>query len=198
MNLTDRLILTDCDGVILDWQTRFDEWMRDRGYKMIENGLAEYRIGTRYGISVDDGRKCTRTFNNSSTIGFLPQFRDSLYYMDLLYRKHGYKFTVITSLSSNRYSQRLREMNLHNLLDSEMFEDIICLDTGADKKEALMPYRDSGCYWIEDSVINAAVGRDLGLQTFLMEHSHNRMICPEGVKLVANWQQIYRSIVGLD
>lgn len=196
MDLYERVILTDCDGVILDWNTKFHEWMSRQGYNKTVNGDEVYKIGTRYGIGPELGDKLIREFNNSSWIGSLPAYRDAIYYMDLLYRRHGYQFRVITSLSSDPYSQKLRRENLYDLFGHQMFEDILCLDTGADKDQALEPYRDSGCFWIEDSVKNAQVGRDLGLNTFLMEHTHNRTRCPDRVSKVANWQQIYRAITG--
>lgn len=198
MELCERLILTDCDGVVLNWENAFNEWMKARGYRKVPNGNSVYKIGSRYGIDQDYGYRLVREFNNSSWIGFLSPFRDAVYYMDLLYRRHGYRFHVITSLSRDPYSQRLREQNLYNFFGHQMFEKVTCLDTGANKDAALASYRDSECVWVEDSVKNAQVGRDLGLRTFLMEHAHNSTRCPDGVSKVANWQQIYRAITGQD
>jgi FMN phosphatase YigB (HAD superfamily) len=198
MELCERLILTDIDGCVLSWETAFDEWMQARGHRKVANGDQVYKIGTRYDIDQDHGYKLVRQFNNSSWIGFLSPFRDAVYYMDLLYRRHGYRFHAITSLSRDPYSQKLREQNLHRFFGEEMFVKIECLDTGADKDAALAPYRDSECVWVEDNIKNAQLGRDLGLRTFLMEHSHNSTRCPDGVRKVTNWQQIYRAITGQD
>ena len=198
MELCERLILTDIDGCVLSWETAFDEWMQARGHRKVVNGDQVYKIGTRYDIDQDHGYRLVHQFNNSSWIGFLSPFRDAVYYMDLLYRRHGYRFHAITSLSRDPYSQKLREQNLHRFFGEEMFVKIECLDTGADKDDALMPYRDSECVWVEDNIKNAQLGRDLGLRTFLMEHSHNSTRCPDGVRKVTNWQQIYRAITGQD
>lgn len=196
MELCERLILTDCDGVILDWESRFHQWMTARGYQKTKNGNDVYKISTRYGIEKTEGDRLIREFNNSSWIKFLPAYKDSIYYLDLLHRRHGFRFLVITSLSVDPYSQQLRKENLYDLFGHQLFEDIICLETGSDKDQALEPFRDSGCIWVEDSIQNAQVGRDLGLQTFLMEHSHNRTRCPDRVQLVSNWETIYRYITG--
>ena len=51
-------------------------------------------------------------------------------------------------------------------------KNVTCLDTGADKDEALAPYKDSGMYWIEDKTANAVLGADMGLNTLLVNHGH--------------------------
>jgi len=196
MELCERLILTDADGVLLDWNSQFHTWMTKRGYTMVPGGDQQYRIGYRYGLDIEQGRQLVREFNNSSWIKFLPVYKDAAYYLDLLYRRHGFRFKVITSLSLDPYTQELRKENLYNIFGSQMFEYIECLDTGSDKDQALAPYKDTNCFWIEDSILNAQCGRDLGLDTFLMEHSHNRTRCPDGVRLVPNWATIYDHITG--
>ena len=84
-------------------------------------------------------------------------------------------------------------MNLENLFGTTVFEKIICLDTGADKDQALEPYRDTGLYWIEDKPENADIGYQLGLSSILMEHGHNvDHVCP--YPKVKNWREIYAII----
>jgi hypothetical protein len=76
-----------------------------------------------------------------------------------------------------------------------VFESYVYLDTGADKDEALEPYRDSGCLWIEDKPENADLGNKLGLESILMVHPHNAdYVGP--AKRVLNWKEIYNHIVG--
>ena len=35
--MKNKVILTDCDGVILDWVYAFDQWMARHDYKIIDN-----------------------------------------------------------------------------------------------------------------------------------------------------------------
>ena len=196
MWLHERLILTDCDGVLLNWNSKFHEWMSGRGYTLIPRANEFYGIDIRYNISKDESRELIREFNNSSDIGFLTPYRDSLYYIDLLYRKHGYKFGVITSISSHPATKQLREKNLYDLFGRNVFEFVECLDTGADKHDALSQFQDTDCFWIEDSVENAEVGASLGLRSLLMEHTYNRNADISDVTLVKNWGQIYEIIIG--
>ena len=188
-------ILTDCDGVLLNWEYAFNTWMQRHGYKEVPNAYKFYDIGDRYGISNDEKKRLVKFFNESSAIGFLPPLRDAMYYVDKLHRKHGAVFHVITSLSLEPTAQDLRINNLNKLFGSTVFEKFVFLDTGADKDEALEPYRGSYDVWIEDKVENADLGYDIGLDSIIMEHGFNMDYegpCP----IVRNWKDVYHYVVG--
>jgi hypothetical protein len=86
-------------------------------------------------------------------------------------------------------------MNLKKLFGETAFEKFVFLDTGADKDEALEPYRGSGLYWIEDKIVNCQVGNELGLKSLLMEHGHNMDYEDPAIPRVRNWREIYSLIV---
>ena len=191
--MKNQVILVDCDGVLLDWEAAFDSWMSLHGYQINPGGQDEYLMHRRYPISREDGRHLIRTFNESAAIGYLKPLRDAQWYVRRLHEEHGYVFHCITSLSNEPNAQRLREMNLHELFGRSTFEKIVCLGTGHDKDQALQPYQDSGCWWIEDKPENADLGYHLGLRSVLMEHGHNAdHECPYPV--VKNWREIYAII----
>ena len=188
------LILVDADGVILDWEYAFSVWMEEHGFVKTEGSQFIYDIGKRYGIDHEQGRKLIKIFNESAAIGFLPPLRDAMYYVKRLHGEHGYVFHCITSLSLDANAGKLREMNLRKLFGKTAFEKITCLDTGADKHDALEPYRDSGCWWVEDKPENAEVGHKLGLRSILVEHGHNMNHVNEQIPVVKNWREIYEII----
>jgi FMN phosphatase YigB (HAD superfamily) len=188
------LILVDADGVLLDWEWAFSVWMEEHGFVKTEGSQFIYDIGKRYGIDHEQGRKLIKIFNESAAIGFLPPLRDAMYYVKRLHEEHGYVFHCITSLSLDANAGKLREMNLRKLFGKTAFEKITCLETGADKNEALEPYRDSGCWWIEDKPENAEVGHELGLRSILVEHGHNMNHVNEQIPVVKNWREIYAII----
>ena len=188
------LILVDADGVILDWEYAFSVWMEQHGFVKTEGSQFIYDIGKRYGIDHEQGRKLIKIFNESAAIGFLPPLRDAMYYVKRLHEEHGYVFHCITSLSLDANAGKLREMNLRKLFGKTAFEKITCLETGADKNEALEPYRDSGCWWVEDKPENAEVGHELGLRSILVEHGHNMNHVNEQIPVVKNWREIYAII----
>ena len=195
MNNLDKVILTDCDGVLLNWEYAFTTWMERHGYAVDPQNPDAYDVGERYGLSGSKKKELVKFFNESSAIGFLPPLRDAMYYVDLLHRKHGYVFHMITSLSLEPTAQELRIKNTKKLFGETAFERFIFCDTGADKDEVLEPYRDSGHLWIEDKVENAELGVSLGLESLLIEHAHN-MNYDNGIPLMANWSEVYDYIVG--
>jgi hypothetical protein len=189
----EKTILVDADGVLLDWVYSFTGWMDRHGYTIVKPG--EYRMDERYGLDRKEGKKLCRMFNESATIRKIPPLRDAIKYIRKLHEEHGYVFHVISSLSNDEYSQRLRTKNLIELFGPTVFERYTYLDTGADKDEALELYRDTGCIWVEDKPENADVGYDLGLDSILVSHDHN--VDYDGKALmVDNWKEIYNYIVG--
>jgi len=192
--MKNKLILTDVDGACLDWEYAFDIWMLQHGFTKVDGGELKYDIGKRYGIDKEQGKKLIKIFNESAAIGFLPPLRDAMYYIKRLHEEHGYVFHAITSLSKDENAQELRRMNLRKLFGKTAFEKFVFLDTGADKDEALAPYKDSGLWWIEDKIDNCQVGLDLGLKPLLMEHGHN-MDADTVYPKVKNWREIYERIV---
>lgn len=194
MNNLDKVILTDCDGVLLNWEYAFTTWMERHGYVVDPKNPESYDVGDRYGLLKAKKQELVKFFNESSAIGFLPPLRDAMYYVDLLHRKHGYVFHMITSLSLDPFAQELRIKNTKKLFGETAFERFIFCDTGADKDEALEPYRDTGHLWIEDKIENAELGVSLGLESILIEHGHNMHY--DKVPLMQTWKEVYDYIVG--
>ena len=189
-----KLILTDADGVLLDWEWAFNVWMQEHGFEEVPGSKLNYDMSMRYGIPKEQVKKLIRLFNESAAIGFLPALRDAMYYVKRLHEEHGFRFHCITSLSLDPNAQKLREMNLNKLFGTTAFERIVCLDTGADKEEALEEYEGTGCYWLEDKPENAIAGYRAGLRSLLVEHGHNMHHYHEGITIVKNWREIYQLI----
>jgi uncharacterized HAD superfamily protein len=190
--MMNKVILTDVDGVLLDWEYAYDAWMKRHGYDVVVTG--DYRMDVKYGLERKESKKLIRMFNESASIRKLPPLRDAIKYVKKLHEEHGYIFHVITSLSNDQYAQHLRTKNLREMFGNTVFEKYVYLDTGADKDEALAVYKDSGCYWIEDKPENAVVGAELGLNSILMTHNHNESFNDDDVTKVMNWKEIYEML----
>ena len=191
----DKIILTDCDGVILDWEEGFSVWMEHHGHNKTEGYQYVYSIGDRYGLTREQGNKLVKQFNESAAIGFLPPLRDAQFFVKKLHEQHQFKFICITSLSLDPYAKYLRERNLKKLM-GDAFIDVVCLDTGADKDEILKEYGNKypGNYWIEDKPENVNWGIEAGLNGILIEHGHN-MDYTGHANVVKDWEEIYNLII---
>lgn len=187
----NKLILTDVDGVLLDWEGAFKNWMEAQGF--VHTGIATYDMHIAYGQKKSHVKELIREFNNSAWMCCLQPLRDAVYGVEKL-AEAGYRFGAITSLSLDPYAGKLREENLKNIF-GDVFDFVTCLDTGADKDDALLPYKDSGLYWIEDKPENAKLGADLGLKSILVRHEHNAYFDYSGVTKVDNWTQIANKII---
>lgn len=193
MKLNEKLILVDCDGVLVDWLYGFQRYMKQHGHEAINHD--EYDISKMYELDKGYAKNLIRVFNESAAMGWLPQFKDSVKYVRKLHEDHGFVFHCITSLSLDEYAGKLRKKNLEALFGKTVFEKIECLDCGADKDEALLPYKDTGCLWVEDKPENAVAGLNVGLNPVLLEHPHNDYFKDANIQKVKNWRQIYEMIV---
>ena len=196
MKYNDKVILTDADGVLLNWEYAFTCWMEQHGHTVIEGGNLLYDMAQRFDITSSQAWQQVKVFNESAAMGFLPALRDAMYYVKRLHEEHGYVFRCITSMSLDPNAKKLRQMNLEKLFGKTAFEELVCLDTGADKDDALAPYKDSGLWWIEDKMSNAVAGLNVGLRPILIEHGFNMNdTVPPGITKVVNWKEIYHLII---
>jgi len=195
INTNEKLILTDCDGVMLDWVNAFDEWMASNGYQKTDVDV--YDMSQVYNITKDKASHLIREFNQSAWMGFLPAFRDARSGVAKLVEA-GYKFVVITSLSLDPKAKMLRISNIKNVFGQDVIEEVICLDTGSDKDDALVYYTDkypNAKYWLEDKFENAECGLQFGLKCILLAHGHNELQENKDIVRVTTWADIVDIIV---
>lgn len=188
--MNNKVILTDCDGVLCDWVSKYVQWMLRQGYDMKMYPEGTYDMEKVFGIDKDECKKLVRMFNESADIQYMAPLRDAIKYVKKLHEEHGYVFRCITSLSLSRSAYKAREANLKALFGETAFEDLVCLDTGADKDDALEQYRDSGMVWIEDKPENVELGKKLGLDCIMIDHDFNRGTVDD-VFVANNWKDVY-------
>ncbi len=190
--MNDKIIVVDCDGVLLDWEHSFKLWMKEKGYE-VKNDV-EYSMAKSYEMEKPEMKKLIRHFNESATMCCLPPLRDAVKYVRKIHEELGYVFHCVTSMTLDRHANKLREQNLSNLFGETAFEKVQCLDTGADKDDALLPYLDSGCMWVEDKIKNAELGDRLGMSAVLMKHDHQNDYTNDAIPAVESWKEIYEML----
>lgn len=194
--MNNKVILTDCDGVLLDWEKSFHAWMSERGHELNDQFAHMYNMSERFGVSKEESERNVRDFNESAAIGYLDAFRDSRWFVRLLHRRHGYDFICITSMTTDPYAKRLRQANLDRLFGHGTVRELVCLDVGDDKEQILIEYADKypGAPWIEDTPENADAGIQAGLDAILLKHSHNAEYKGPAVPL-EDWKDVHDYLV---
>lgn len=196
--MSHKVIVTDCDGCLLDWEKAFHEWMTHQGNEIQKEGpKLTYHFEDTFGITRDEGRKLVREFNESAGIGFLEPLRDSVEGVKTLVAA-GYVFDVVTSLGKYAPAVTLREMNLAQVFGKDVFREIVCLGLGEDKYDYL-EFRygtESNLYWIEDKTSNAEDGAELGMKSILIEHLHNKDYQSKNfIRRAKNWKDIVKIVL---
>jgi 5'(3')-deoxyribonucleotidase len=186
----DNVIVTDIDGVMMNWEHGFHMWMLDNGYQ--EKNVGFYDIQDKYGISVDEANSLMNSFNESAALRRLPPIRDAIKYVRKLHEEHGYVFHGITAIPDTRDMYEARMENIHNLFGKTVMERLTLCGSSTNKKKLLGRYDGSECYWLEDLSLNASYGIEYGLRPILMDHHYNKNdVLHSRIKRVYNWKEIY-------
>lgn len=191
-DLNKKVILTDCDGVLLDWKYGFYQYMAQRGYSVQNDNV--YSMAETFNITKDEANEHVRIFNNSMYIAHLTPFRDAIASVRYLYETHGFVLHVITALSTEPEAYKLRMQNLHEVFGANVIDRLVCTDPEhPNKTPYLEEYKDTNCIWVEDSPKNAIAGAKLGLNTYSINHSHNTDFKYDddmNIECVDDWQGI--------
>lgn len=190
--MADKILLTDVDGVLLDWESKFENFVLALGYNFKPNHEFMYSISDQIGVSKEEGTELIAKFNRSSDFESILQYRDSAWGIEKL-KSEGWKFVAITTAGLDPWTYGLRRSNLDNVFGKDVIDELYILELHGDKGEILQNYRDSGLFWIEDKPSNAELGYKYGLKPLLMDNLHNRTYTGK-VPRVQSWEEIYNII----
>lgn len=170
--MTDKIILTDCDGVLLDWEAAFRPWVTRQGYCYQKNASLHWSVSKKLGIDEAEATTIIEKFNSSADFENLPPLRDSVAVVQRLHSQ-GWKFIIITSAGTHPWTRPLRQTNLDAVFGKDFFDQLFILPVTEDKGKILKDYTGQNLYWIEDHVDNAVLGYDYGLRPILVNHPSN-------------------------
>lgn len=188
--MKNKLLLVDCDGVLLHWEWSFDMWMKKHGFTKIFSG--QYNIHEAYKINQKQASQLIAMFNETVYVASLPPYLDAIKYVRKLHEDHGVVLHVITSIGDTPEVVNCRTANLKNVFGSSPFYKITCLDPSISKLAVLNEYADSGCYWIEDHPGNFELGAKIGLRSLLMDQHYNSEFQTDD--RVYSWKHVYERL----
>ena len=201
----NRIILTDVDGVLLEWEHHFTKWMLqytlfdERGaryhpHRLLPDKENTYWMEERFGLPKEEMGKKIREFNRSAWMGTQRPMLESQTWVKLLHAE-GWTFIPITSQTSGKPAQELRKRRMGELFGDHVFANYHILGTGADKDSALAEFHGTGLYWVEDKPKNALAGLNYGLKPILIDHPYNKDFNHPDIIRVNNWKQIHEILV---
>ena len=200
MPISNRIILTDVDGVLLEWENHFTKWMITRGHKLKEDYKSEYDMGKRFifysNVFNEDPnyiKLAIREFNKSAWMSTQPPMPDSQTWVKLLHAE-GWTFIPITSQTSDIPAQELRKRRLEELFGKNVFQNYFIFDTGSGKDSALTEFHGTGLWWVEDKWTNALAGLKFGLKPLFINHAYNQEYSHPDITRVNNWQEIHKIV----
>ncbi|QLA10684.1 hypothetical protein TH2_118 [Shewanella phage Thanatos-2] len=138
------LILTDIDGVIIQWQSALS-------YFALKHNLPTDRIiqvltseefvspSDLFGCSEEEGKKLIELYNSSDFIRYLAAYRDALIVINRM--KQTYDFIGVTALGTSIQTKLNRRFNLNALFPSA-FIDIKLCEYNDSKSELLKVTRE--------------------------------------------------------
>lgn len=191
----DKIILTDADGCLVDWNSGFNKFMDKRGMPQLPDTDDKYLLSLRHGISSSLATELVKEFNEGPQIEDLEPFADSVKYTQKL-ADLGFRFIVVTSISDAPQAKVFRTKNLTSIF-GDIFDEINCIEMGASKAHILKNWQDTGYFWIEDHMRQAEAGYEAGLRTVLISHpynSHYKTDLFPTVSYKSPWEEIYNMV----
>lgn len=192
--MRNKRLLVDCDGVLLCWVEGFEKWLLEVHNKVMEpEQPGVYKVEHRVpGLTSVEAHDLVHEFNRSDYIEFLTPFRDAQKYVKKLHEE-GFTFHCITAIEDNAIIYNRRWNNIRTLF-GDAVDELTLVGGMASKIHHLTKYRDTGRYWIEDSIENAIDGHNLGLETMLVSHNHSLDFKHDDIHVVQDWKEIYEII----
>lgn len=192
-NNKPKLLITDCDGCLVNWIELFERFMEAKGYEKLPDSDAEYNIGKRYSVDFDTHRRLVREFNESDKLLDLPALNGSNEFVKKLHKDHGFEFIVVTSVGTKEITHSNRSKNLNDHFGNAI-KEVVCLDVGEKKYDTLCRWKNTGLFWIEDHIEQAMCGSDAGLRPLLMTDITNAHRQNNNLERVSDWEEVYKLV----
>lgn len=214
----EKVILTDVDGVLLDWGGGFEAFMGKRRPELLEQGpcapfIGQNRLYQWLGLSsFEEAMPIVSQFYGSEYDYQMKAFPDALKYISRLHQE-GWRIIAISHSVDLEKSYDVKLQCLRRNF-GDVFEDLHSIYIHECKSTYLKKYAPT--FWVEDALKNAIAGARLGYKPFLMFREEWGEI-PDGMKqglqteipvdgqkdfrklkLVKNWEEIYASIHSKD
>lgn len=195
----EKLIISDVDGCLLNWEDHFHNYMHSHGHKKAHKNPSYWQETYYPHLSQDRAREMVYHFNTSAWMLEIPPLRDARTGVAQLVDA-GYRFVAVTAMGLDPYAKQVREINLERTFGYDTFIDVIVTDMydPDSKRKSLESLREQygSVPWIEDKPSNAQLGQELGYETYLVNHDYNQDFdAGSEIQRVNSWVEICKFIL---
>lgn len=191
-------ILTDIDGVLLTWQSKFEEFIKEEGavvkignFKMDDSYMIKDCFALQSGEKLTDEQalRLVKAYNNSEYFEDLDPIHDAKLFLPTFM---GFEIIAISACGVGSLIKQHRERNLAKHFDN--IKEVLTVGVSKSKKVHLEKFTPS--FYVEDSLEQAILGDSLGHKTFLITKPKNAgSLGNSNVMRVSGWKQIYEHIM---
>jgi hypothetical protein len=194
------VIMTDCDGVLLQWLAHTPSFVEDLGF----NGdhLKESMSGNQFvpffevfcATNETEAKERLLQYNESHYMRSLPVIEEeSIAVLNRLSKTHD--IIVVTSFSDKEIAHKNRSANLKTHYNTNISE-LICLNPEEDKTETLKKYAESRnvVLWVDDQIKHVKHGINAGIDSFQFTHGMDCGRNTGEVKEINSWVDIEKHI----
>lgn len=161
------LILTDIDGVVLQWVSRLPEFLASKGYDTAE--AVAVRDEDRWTTMEElmggvDEETATALFNEYCSSDFLREldgYKDAVAVINNM--KDHFDFVAITAIGLKPINKKNRVANLEALFPGA-FSEVHCVDFGASKEKVLARYAGKNpLFYVDDGNKHVREAMNVGI-----------------------------------
>lgn len=194
-------IITDVDGVLLDWFPAFENWIIEvKDIKPLHDTTpSTYKLTDKYPLTSKEIVDYIAEFNTSSAFGELKAIDGAVEYLSMLLQDNSKDISWLSSGSVEGHEEEcfdMRSKNLRNCFGKDIPGTLLVMR--ASKEEYLKKYKEEfgeDLIFIEDSLEHAEAAIKLGIKTVLLGYSYNGT--KKNSKLLYkanNWKEVYSQI----
>ena len=194
-------IITDVDGVLLDWFKGFETWITEvKGVKPIHDATPSmYKLTDKYPFTSEELFKLIEEFNSSSYFGELKPIGESVEYLGRLLVDNTKSVVWLSAGSVEGREEEcfdMRSKNLKECFGTDIPGTLLVMDTPKD--QYLAQYQKEmgdDLVFIEDSLSHAEVAIKMGIRTILLGTTYNNSKNKSKLLYRAkDWAEIYNII----
>lgn len=181
-----KTLLLDCDGVLLDYDKAFFQYVKHLGIskKKVKSSLKEDILD----LEPKKVKELINKFNESDHTRNLEEIRDAKKYLQKL-QLINFEFICITSIGTSDRIKENRIFNLGKVFGDKFFKKIHFVPTFSSKEFILQSYRNKLCVFIDDNEKDCITAKKYKMTAYQFCKKQNT------VENVASWKNLYSKVI---